>query len=152
MNSSAQKPSDVPRYYRMLQTLNTQFNTCFRTLIMPFIFLTLFLINIISNYASIRLFHEIKMPVFLAFPLTSLATMFIMRDTFPTSYRVYEASQLLISSTMESAVRNGYVTKVMKSSKPIVIEVGPFFFIKQVTMMTYLEIVVDNAIMMLLSF
>jgi hypothetical protein len=53
----------------MLQTLNIQFNHSLKDLVMPFIFFTLSLINILSDYATVRLFHEVKMPAFLAFPI-----------------------------------------------------------------------------------
>jgi hypothetical protein len=149
---SREKCTDIPKYYRMLQALNVQFNCCFKTLIMPFIFITLLLVNVISNYATVRLFHEVKMPAFLGFPMTCFGTTIIIADTFPTSYRMYEASEQLVAITKKSTVKNGYVIKVMKSCRPLAVDVGYFFYIKQETMITFLGIVIDNAIMMLLSF
>ena len=119
---------------------------------MPFIFLALFFVNILSDYATIRLYNEVKMPFFLAFPLSSMATMFMVIDTFPTSYRVYEASQKLIAKVKESKETSIYASKFMKSCKPLGVNVGSFFFIKQKTLMTFIGIVLENAIMMLLSF
>jgi hypothetical protein len=136
----------------MLQTLNIYFNSCYKSIILPFTVLALLLINVISDYATIRLFHEVKMPAFLGFPMASLGATLIVVDTFPTSYRMYEASEQLVAITKTYAVRNGYATMVLKSCRPLAVDVSYFFNIKRNTILTFLGIVIDYTINVLLNF
>jgi hypothetical protein len=92
------------------------------------------------------------MPAFLGFPMISLSTAAMIVDTIPSSYRMFEASEKLLAITKTSSVRNGHVVKVMNSCRPLAVNVGSFFHIKQATIMTLSRIIIDNAILMLIGF
>jgi len=149
---SNKKPKEVISHFRILQTLNNRFNLCFHSVILPFTLLTLLLINVLSNYASVRLHGEVKFPGSLGFPLTSMATLLIVLDTLPTSYTIYYASEKLIRTTREKCKSNGYTHKFLNSCRPLGVQVGYYFVIKQITVMTFLGIIVENAITLLLTF
>jgi len=142
----------VLQHYRRLQIVNIQFNVCFHSIVMPFIFFTVGSINILGTYATIRLYDEVSMPGYLGFPLVSLATAFIILDTFPASYQIYKESENLIRKTRQLNVPNGYTAKFLDSCRPLSIKVSKYFIVKQVTLMTYLGFIIDNAIMLLLTF
>ena len=131
----------------MLQILNLKFNICYRSLVMPFLILLLMAINVLSDFATIRLFGE---PGFIGFPMTGLATGIIILDVIPASYKIIEGSEVLFSSILQANVPGSVIYKFVSSCQPLRIQVGAFFSIKRITVMTFLGIIIDNAITLLL--
>ena len=149
--SRAKSTIKITSAYRMLQVLNNRFNACFSKLIMPFLFLTVLMLNILTNFATVRLYHEVKMPAYISFPCCSISQLLIVFEAFPISYKVYDSSQSLIRNTLNGTRKNGYTHKLMASCKPLQVWVGNYFIIKRRTIMTYLEIAISNTVLLLLN-
>ena len=136
----------------MLQAVNNRFNSCFQLLVLPVLLSTVLVVNIISNYATIRLYDEVKFPGFLGFPMNGLATLAITLDTLPTCYRIFQYSELLITNTREVAKGNANISAFLKSCNPLTVTVGRYFVIRQGTLTTFINIIIDNTINLLLTF
>jgi len=146
------KSPEMPKYYRMLQVLNAQFSFCCKTFYLPLFFLTLTVVYMLGSYATIRLFHEVKMPGFLGFPLATLAVILIILEIIPMAYKMRKASFDLLRSMRKVTLRSAYFYKVMASCKPLGVDTGPFFTIRQGTTFTLLQISISNTITLLLGF
>jgi len=100
--------------------MNNQFDVCFRSIVTPGIFGTLMTINVLSSYASMRMYGEVKMPGYLGFPTSWIATSFIVLDTVPSANKIFEASEILLRNTTPAAARSKSLTnKFLLSCKPL---------------------------------
>ena len=118
---------------------------------MPAGFGTTLLVVIVSNYATLKLIDEVKMPAALAFPFVSLAMMSIVHEGFPNAYRICRnSSQLLRLLQHKSVSRRHYVWKFVASCRPLIVLVGPYFVIKKETILTYMGIAFNTTFQVLL--
>ena len=144
--------SKCQTHYRLLQVIHNGFKCCYYSIVLPFMFLTLLIINVISNYATMCMYYQVKLPGYLGFPLTSAGTMMILLDTIPSSYNIYVNSERLINTTLERTRGNGESQKFLSTCKPLCVRVGSYFVVKQNTIMAFICYAVDNTINLLLTF
>jgi len=86
----------------MLQTVNNRFNVCFRSIVLPFMLLTILVTNTSSNYATMRAYAEVKLLGFIGFPIVSIATLAMLKDTLFPSYKMSDMSKRLIGKVRTS--------------------------------------------------
>jgi len=142
----------MERHYRILQAMNNRFKCCFSTIVLPFLFYTLLLVNVIGNYATIRLADTVKFPGSLGFTMTSIATLIIAKDTVPTSYKITAISKALVHKLRQTCVRRSLANTFLATCKPLNVTVGSHYVIKQFTIITFVGIMVENTITLLLTF
>lgn len=143
----------IIKYYKQLQIINTLFHNLCRQMVLPSVTFILSVLTSVSMYATIKLYHEVKMPAFIGFPLASSTTFLISKEAIPQSYQVYEMSRnLLITGKLQKVALTMYNSKVLKSCPPLKIYIGNYYFVNRSTFFVFMQIVIDNTIDAMLTF
>jgi hypothetical protein len=134
-----------------MELVQNRFTSCSRRLLTPPVIGTTMIALVISSYVSLKLHSEIPMPAVLAFPSAALACCLVATATLDNAYRVKNLSASCLRR-IRTCRMSPWSKHVLKSMKPLLVEIGPYFSVQQSTSFTFLDLAVDNTITLLLAF
>lgn len=153
----------VLKSLRAIQLLNHHFNNTFRNITMPACILTTLVLIIVSNYATVKWFREVK-----TFTLVCVAMTCVALEVWPTSSQVNEESVHILRYLLRGnsnncintrgkiqsrvAVRKAYLWKMVKSTRPLSVDIGSYFSIKRITTATYISVAIDVTFQLLILY
>jgi len=141
---------EVVREYRTQQVLNGLYETSFRTFQVSFFKLTLFSICSVLGYNTIVQFSSAPLAKFLLFPLVLVLTGSYARCMMRAAAVMNEANQKLVRDW--NCGTSKYMSRVRKSFRPIVIQVGPFFCYQNESELDFYDSVVNMIVTLLCTF
>lgn len=162
---------EVIKNLRTIQLLNRHYNTTFREVTMPSCILSTLALIIVSSYASVKWFREVK-----TFTFVCAAMICIALEVWPTSAKINEVSHNVIRylrignghrsikasgnsnnsnkncKIQRVAIRKGYLWKVVKGTRPLCIDIGSYFSVKRITTATYIQVAIDITFQLLILY
>lgn len=151
---------EVVKNLRAIQVLNQHFNSTLGEIIMPTCILTSLVLIIISNYATVKWFREVKTFIFacastIRFAFEVLPTISEINDDSVHLLRYLHRSNGNSNSGGEiqkANIRKGYLWKVGKSTRPLCINIRPYFSMKRSTVATYMSVAIEYTFQLLIMY
>jgi len=110
------------------------------------------LILVSANYATIRMFKVIEMPVYLGMPILSLLVIVIIQLLFPHASNIFETSCELIQKLRLLMYANKFWSRRCKAERPLQFNFGSLFMAKKSTQMSFMLCLFDRTIDVLMLF
>jgi len=155
---SKEELSELHRFYQTLRTLNSNFNRCFAPGITVSIKFVLSTLLIVSNYNSIVLFgnNEVPLLVYMTLPSISLVVGYFLFYFFTMSGHIHELSaqltdNLQLENILHTFQQARQTKQILKTFRPIGVNVGRMYTIKKHTCLHLFAIVVDQTISLVLA-
>jgi hypothetical protein len=115
----------------------------------PLILTTCIGLSGLCNYAILKLHQDLGLSLRLVSPTISMSMLIVANTFLPETQQVYEGSRKYLQ-TMGELVRSPYDRRVLRSLQPLGVRAAAFFTVKKDTRPTFVRLMVDCTVTLLL--
>jgi len=130
-----------------LKLFNKEFN-CFIQYLAPTAYGIGFVVCVLSLYGILKLYEVVGMPIYLLFPAIIIFIAFFVVNFFILAVDLKVTSEKFIALWLQ--INNSHMNKFAKSCVPLVLSIGPYFDLERSTTLSFLNLVVDNTVNLVL--